>query len=374
MDEILPGWTVAREIPPAEITGLRSGQYVLHGGVIRTAAGTQDAGRIVRHLMPAAGLQPRATAAAGAVRAPATQQMLQMATRTMTLAGLNLAVSAMGFSVILRKLESQQWELNAVAKTVAEIKDLLELNEQAKLEATLDLLAAGVRNEELIRAALNVFAPLVKKYGWLLSEADTRERALACEEHLVLVLLANTWCLAELGELVPARRLLRENLALWADQARRIAGGHLLGWNPERFLFSEFVEHAPMHEIVEWMNFADGKERSLQEGMDELRRKISLNPHEKKKPLFGKSDDNVQRDIYADRYETIPALRKLVARDRVLQGYAAQYALLEEHRMKPSELGEQLARIEADSKIDGYVILEPTRAARSIGGGQEAPA
>lgn len=371
MEEILPGWTVAREIPPAEIAGLRSGQYVLHGGVIRTAAGTQDAGRIVRHLMPAAGVPPRAIAAAGAVRAPALQQVLQMATRTMTLAGLNLAVSAMGFSVILRKLESQQWELNAA---VAEIKDLLELNEQAKLGATLDLLAAGVRNRELIGAAVNVFAPLVKKYGWLLSKADTRERAMACEEYLVLVLLANTWCLAELGELAPARRLLEDNIALWADQARRIAGRHLLGWNPERFVFSEFVKDAPMHQIVEWMNFADGKERSVQEGMDELRGKISLNPQEKKKRLFGKSDDNVQRDIYADRYETIPALRKLVARDRVLQGYAAQYALLEEHGVKPSQLGEQLDRIGADAKVDGYVILEPTRTARSISGGQEAPA
>lgn len=86
------------------------------------------------------------------------------------------------------------------------------------------------------------------------------------------------------------------------------------------------------------------------------------------------ADDDVPLDVEADRNETIPALRKLVARDRVLQGYAAQYALLEEHGVKPSQLGEQLDRIRADAKVDGYVILEPTRTARSIGGGQEAPA
>ena len=50
--EMLPGWTVAREIPSDVIDGLNRGDYVLHGGVIRSAPSTDGAGQIVRHLLP----------------------------------------------------------------------------------------------------------------------------------------------------------------------------------------------------------------------------------------------------------------------------------------------------------------------------------
>lgn len=49
MDEFLRGWTVAREIPPDVIDGVNRGTHEVHGGVIRMAPGTDEAGRIVRH-------------------------------------------------------------------------------------------------------------------------------------------------------------------------------------------------------------------------------------------------------------------------------------------------------------------------------------
>jgi hypothetical protein len=48
---VFPGWEVARVIPPDVIMGLWTGQYKLYGGVIRWAAGTDNAGQIVRHLL-----------------------------------------------------------------------------------------------------------------------------------------------------------------------------------------------------------------------------------------------------------------------------------------------------------------------------------
>ena len=55
---VIPGWTVIREIPSEVQTGLISGKYQLYGGVIRWAPGTENAGQIVRHLVPSPRLIP----------------------------------------------------------------------------------------------------------------------------------------------------------------------------------------------------------------------------------------------------------------------------------------------------------------------------
>jgi hypothetical protein len=51
---IFPGWTVTQGIPSETIVGLMTGQYKLCGGVIRWAAGTANAGQIIKHLIPIA--------------------------------------------------------------------------------------------------------------------------------------------------------------------------------------------------------------------------------------------------------------------------------------------------------------------------------
>ena len=50
---VFPNWTVASAIPYETLGGLLTGQYKLYGGVVRWAAGTANAGQIVRHLIPA---------------------------------------------------------------------------------------------------------------------------------------------------------------------------------------------------------------------------------------------------------------------------------------------------------------------------------
>ena len=114
MIESFIGLNVARSLPPEIVTGLITGQYKLHGGVIRWATNTDFAGQIVRHLIPVAqqsigaSLLAPVTGVLGAVNTfqlhklsgqvdaltTATQQVLQIATNTMALSGLNLAVTA----------------------------------------------------------------------------------------------------------------------------------------------------------------------------------------------------------------------------------------------------------------------------------------
>jgi hypothetical protein len=52
---VFPGWILTRGIPYETLIGLATGQYTLHGGVIRWAVGTERAGQIVRHLIIPAG-------------------------------------------------------------------------------------------------------------------------------------------------------------------------------------------------------------------------------------------------------------------------------------------------------------------------------
>ena len=56
----------------------------------------------------------------------------------------------------------------------------------------------------------------------------------------------------------------------------------------------------------------------------------------------------------------IPALRKLIARGAVFEGYVAQYELLKEQQMKPSEFENKLASLPESSSVDGYLIVEAT--------------
>lgn len=383
MTDTLLGLTVTRAIPSEVITGLLTKQYQLYGGVIRWAPGTEYAGQIVRHLVPIAPALATSSLfgpVSGVFQAVntyqlhtlniAAQQILQVATGTMLLSGLNLAVSAMGFAVINQKLKRLEGQLNEIQQEVRAIRELLELEERAKLGAALQnlLYAAQSRNLENRRQMLfdakNILAPVNLKYKELLSKADTLETAMGYEEYFSLTSLANTRCLAELGMLDIAKRNIEDDSKLWAEQSRRIANDHLLGQNPERFLFSDFVEDVPTPQLIEWLDFAENSEKGY-EWIDELRSKMSTwytqNIGKKARqvfPLIGNVFAHKGR-IEGEKQRVIPALQKLTARDKVLQGYVAQYELLEKNDVTPSQFEEKIAQIEPGLAVDGYLILQP---------------
>ncbi|MEO0926120.1 MAG: hypothetical protein AAFY63_09635, partial [Cyanobacteria bacterium J06643_13] len=64
--------------------------------------------------------------------------------------------------------------------------------------------------------------------------------------------------------------------------------------------------------------------------------------------------------IKKEKQMVIPALRKLIARSAVLEGYSMQYQLLESQKIKPSDFEEKLMNLSESSLVDGSLILEPT--------------
>ncbi len=373
MIELLPGWSVATSIPAEVLDGLARGTYALHGGVIRRAPGTDGAGQIVRHLLPAQH-DPSDVAQLGGGLDPshsqATQHLLQVTTNTMHLSGLNLAVSAIGFAVLHAKLTALDESLKAVKDSVDGIARLLELEERAKLKSALKFLAMVMqegsvvtREQQLLQGILNVFGPVSAKYRELLPDS-TSETAMACQEYFALTSLATATCSAELGMVGAARRNLEDDYTIWAEQARRIADRDLLGRHPERFMAGEFAPEVSLSEVSAWLNFVRDEPKSEQQRIDELRERVRLSPGGEGSWIPWPANPRAPeptRVVEADKKETIPALRRLVARDGVFRGYVDQYVLLAEGRLTPSAFQRKLDALDGDAVVSGYVILQPTQ-------------
>jgi len=395
MVESLLNLIVTRAIPSEVVMGLMTGQFKLHGGVIRGAPGTQYAGQIIRHLLPVttqtidAPILAPISRALGAVNTyqlqllsgqvnvltAATQQVLQIATSTMALSGLNLAVTAVGFAVLNEKLQSLEGKLNEIQQEVRALRALMELEERAKLGAALrDLLnVVTIKNPDhrhtMLFNSKNVLAPINLKYKELLAGADIFETAMAYEEYFYLTSLAHARCLAELGMLDMANRDLEEAIEFWRKQAQRIANKFLLSDSPERFLFSDFAQEVPVSILIEWLDFAYQEEKGYG-WIDELRGKTRSwysQDYAGVAKWFSSVGKMLNRKISSvklteadqDRERVIPSFQKLVARNNVFEGYRAQYGLLEEHNVTPSEFESKVDLLAQRAAVDGYLILQP---------------
>jgi hypothetical protein len=395
---MIPGWTIARAIPYETLVGLATGQYRLYGGVIRWAAGTPNAGQIVRHLIPVGsnplGIIPgldfipgivaniqlnqlkdmtqfntyQLTQLSGQIQilSQSTRQILQMATGTAFLSGLSLIVSSISFVAINNKLNIIDSRLKEIQKDIQAIKYFLESGERAKLFAALNALlkidsrTASEHRHTILHTSRNTLAEINMRYRELLSEASTIEAAMANEEYFSLTALAQARCTAELGMLDIAHKEVEETNAFWQFQARRISKEILIAEHPERFLATDFVDTVSVAELVQWLNFVYEEQKGLG-WIDELRRKINEAWYSKGWFSRGGSGLNQNVGIGLDKEQKmlIPALRKLVARGTVFEGYVAQYELLEQQQMKPSEFEYRVNGLPESSSVDGYLILEP---------------
>ncbi|ERT09161.1 hypothetical protein M595_0913 [Lyngbya aestuarii BL J] len=308
---VIPGWTVVRAIPPEIMMGIITGKYKPYGGVIRWAAGTENAGQIVRHLV-ASPLNPLNGAVSGlnlisGIAANAqlfglsgqvnslsqmtqqvlqmttgtafvsglnlisgivgnvqleqvkgetrqikeiaqsntdqlfqlsgevdslsqmTQQILQMATGTTILSGLNLTVSCVGFAVINNRLNAIDNKLQEIQKDVKEIKSFLETTERAQLFYALKELLKADDNipvehrHTILHDSRKKLGEINMRYQELLSHSNTIEIAMANEEYFSLTALAHARCTAELGMLEIALQEIKEMNLFWQTQARRVA-------------------------------------------------------------------------------------------------------------------------------------------------------
>lgn len=377
MDQFFSGWLVERAIPWDVWKGLQSGEYKLYGGVIRGAVGTARAGQIIRHLIPTSTFLPdsipqlinmyqlQQVSSKVSDLAVATQQVLSLATGTAVMAGLNLAVSAIGFVFLSRKLTHLEEQLTIVQKEVREIRALLERRERAELRAALrDLLKLDEATHSdhrhtILHNARRTLAQLHECYRELFGNAETVETALAYEEYFCVTALAQIRCTAELGMLEIARRELEEIVGCWKSAMKHSADTLLLQEHPERFLCSDFVDEAPVGVLAEWLDVVRGEEKGYR-WLDELRSKgrpwypqTWIQP-----PVLTFGASGLQRD----KEVIIPALQKFVARNNVFEGHVAQYELFEKHKLRPSDFERGISAVVSDAGTNGYVILSPVSA------------
>jgi hypothetical protein len=384
----LSGLTVTRAIPKEVLDGLLVGQYKVYGGVIRWAPGTERAGEVVRHLIPMGPqtitdplFRPanRMLNIANAYQGigVTTQNVLQMASGTMALSGLNLAVTAIGFAVISHKLERLKDQLTSIEKGVKAIHELLVIEERSRLGAALEDLINAMRSQklddrrDLLLNAKNNLAPIRLKYKELLSKADGLEVSLGYEEYFVLTALAHSRCLAELGMSDTARHSLENDVTFWKGESKRISHDLLLGDNPERLLFSDFVKDVPLSDLVEWLNFAYGEEKGY-ERIDELRamttgwytgidkKEIGRKAGRTLSNIGQKTSRRTDAELEWQLKKVVPSFEKLIARNSVLDGYVGQYQYLEEHDILPSMFESEIANIPPEFRVDGFIILEPS--------------
>ncbi|OUC14836.1 MAG: hypothetical protein B0A82_11005 [Alkalinema sp. CACIAM 70d] len=398
---VFPGWEVTRLIPPDVIFGLMTGQYKQYGGVIRWAAGTENAGQIVRHLLPASSqflnfvpglnfipgiinsmqmadlkdavknntaLLTQLSTQVGSL-SQTTQQVLQVATGTAVLSGLGLVVSTVGFVAINNKLNKIDDKLKSIQKDIQDIQHFLASSERAKLFAALDALMKLDKTPHEHRSAIllnsrSTLTEINMRYRELLLNATTLETAMAYEEYFVLTALAQIRCTAELKMFDVVQHEAQEANQFWQTQGRRIAKDILIGAYPERFLASDFVDAVTVAELVSWLDFAN-EEVKHYSWIDDLRRKVDESWYSKGWiPVFhGGSGFNKNIGVGLEKEQTmiIPSLRKLVARSNVFEGYVAQYDMLAAHHLTPTEFEQQVTVLPEADAIEGYFILEPAK-------------
>lgn len=386
------GMTVAREIPTAVLGGLVTGQYSLHGGVIRWAADTAQAGQIVCHLLPAASLlAPAALTGAGIVAAAApvaaivagvgsvvgaigsgiaavnTFRILSQTKRTIALAEMNLAVTQAGFRAIEQRLDQLERKLGEVKATVDAIHRLMQIEQRAELRAALDSLShvhlltdPDVRIKTLVGAAASL-TKIGLIYEDRVEAATSLTEAMACEEYFCLAVIAQARCYAELHEPARALSIMAALEQRWLKLARHIAKQFLLGDHPEQLLHSDFAKSVSVVEIANWLDFIHGTELGLQR-IDTLREFLApwyftrwpdLNPSSRK--LTRSSD--VEEAVRLHETMILPAMRKLVSRSEVLQSYVGQFELMKQANLTAAEFEAELLTIDEKDSIDGFIIL-----------------
>ncbi len=384
---LLDGLAVTRFISPEVLTGLLTGQYKLYGGVIRWASGTEHGGQIVQHLLPVgktvvgnvldilAPFNPVLSAiddfrltqnlnALGSQMASlevATERIFQVATGTMVVSGLNLAVSAVGFAVIGHRLNQLHSKLNELQKDVKVIRHLLELDERTRLESAIKDLRHGTETTNadsrsaLLMNARNILGPISLKYRALLSSKEASlEEVLVSEEYYFLTALAHARCSAELHMPDVAAKEIAEVEAFWQAEARHIARRHLLGDSPERFLASDFSQMVKLDVLIIWLDFAYAEERGVH-WLDVLRQRTT--------PWYARSwrDTLPKRlasgGIKREESRILPTLQKLTAKNNLLSGYVEQYKLFEKHDVTPSVFQARITEIARENNLTEYAVL-----------------
>ena len=356
----LTGFTLTRAIPDSVLAGMLSGSYKIFGGVVRN-----DAGQIVAHLVNAGNpanllstfLSPVNTAFSGLntyqlYRVGADiNKLLGLAQASMVISGLTLAVSSAGFLFLSNKINKIDKKLEEIAVDIKSIRRFLELHERARLISALRVIRelnqiddASTKTQMLINSR-QTLGEIHEKYKALLIEDKCVKELMPVEEYFTITAIGHSLCSAELGMYEQATNDLLESQSTWKTATKSFVGEKVIGKDPQRFLTKKYVSHIKSAEIASWMDFAENTDIGF-DRMDQLR---EMSP---------KIDINIFNSIDKEEAIAIEVARKLVQRDRVLQGYVDQYAYYSSLKKKPSEIQQYFDTLSKDDKLNEcYVFL-----------------
>lgn len=360
---------VQRSIPTDVLAGLVTGQFSLHGGVVRDGAG-----RIVRHLIstaPNAALNPFGML--GFVPplvnvyqlnqlTNMTQALMQISQATMFLSGLNLAVSAVGFTALYAGLRGIKQDIDKLDQKVDWIKTFLETDRQAKLINALRQLSRLPPDLDdnafaILHTSRYALGDAAMAYLGHWDASTCLQESMSYQHYFCTAFLAQARCSAELGMHDIALAEFREGMADWRQRAQQTAAENILGKkNRARFLDKRFAKDAPAAKIAGWMDFVfdDNKVRGYQ-WIDKLREEFD--PPAMSLPWNTKK----QRETVRNQ---ISYLDNLASRDVVLKGHEAQLQFMAEHKIRPSVFAEEVERLQRVYGKNAVVILAPTARAQ----------
>lgn len=356
----LAGYTLTRTLPDGLLQGVLTGSYKVYGGVVR-----DQSGRIVAHLINASNPVSMVSALVSPVRGVFTglntyqlyrigenvNWLLGIAQTGMILSGLSLAVSAAGFGFLGRKVNRIDKKLEELAADLKAIRRFLELQERARLISALRVVRElpriedqSIRTQMLINSR-QVLGEINEKYRAILLEKLAMDELMPAEEYFILTTLGHARCAAELGMTRQAADDLRESHGVWKRAAQRFVREQVIRDRPQRFFARKYANVLNMGELVGWMDFVEDKEQGY-ERLDHIRRETSRIPH----------IDLVSR-VPKEEALAIKTARKLVQRDRVLQGYVDQYAYMARTEQKPSQIQQYIEQIPEDRQINGCYVF-----------------
>ncbi|MBM7843571.1 hypothetical protein [Herpetosiphon giganteus] len=350
---------------------------ILSGGVIRWAAGTPNAGQIVRHLLPSTGLKIHPN-----LHAPTTGpylllrfmsnginpslSALQITNHLAIFSNMSLLLSGLSVFAIALSFKLLSAKINKLNTHVGEILDLLKAQSRTKLKARieelqiLDTISTEDRRMTILSHVLPDLNDLYHLYMEQLSKINDWHKFNALEELFTLTATARAHAYAEFditsGQ---ASRIAQETLIFWQEHSRRIARDSVLSPNPQRFLSSNFVEQISTITLIDWMDFAHGESKGLL-WIDELRRQITsrnipINVNMQSVSRFMPWSSNISNE-----YELLISLmQRLVQRNTILETNLAQYQMLEDIAIPPSMMQSQLEQIPTDIQSQSFIVFKP---------------
>ena len=370
------GLTVARQIPLDTLTGLVSGMYSLHGGVVRDAGGrivshlvTSGATGAVSNLVPGLGVLGQVLQGAQlwkigkdvATVQRTVDTLLKLSMTGTVLSGLGLVTSIAGFAYLSHRLNQVDKKLADMAKDIKDIKLSQEDLHKSELQTAIDN-ARHAENapDRAIRRGLLIdskreFNKLTHHYKQQWARCQTVPEIQTINELYTLAILGYAMVCSDLGLRDSAALDLRKNCQEWTSLARGHASAMLLGAHPERLISGDYVDRLPAAVLVDLLDFAHYERRGI--GWIDVLRSESLKHNTLLVNLASSAPDSLRKRLSKGEPEGAIALAKaLHARAGVLDANATHYEFLREKQISASAFQLQLDDARRESGADAICV------------------